>query len=76
MKGVTSLKLCFDAVEISITAMIFPFALGIGSAALIYDKLIPHSTDFASFLLFVAVALSITAVSTMIDIGPDAKIND
>jgi hypothetical protein len=58
--------------------MIFPFVLGLGSAALIYKKLIqdiPGHSDFSSFLLFVAVALSITAVSTqMIDIGPNAKI--
>lgn len=57
--------------------MVAPFALGAAAAVLVYNKLIPDNVQFSSFLLFVAVALSITAVIYiiyMIDIGPDAKI--
>lgn len=52
-----------NSIFISVTAMIFPFCLGLASSVAVYDELIPKTVPYSSFLLFVAVALSITAVS-------------
>ncbi len=51
-------------VKISVTAMICPFALGLAASVPIYQQLVPPSVRYSSFLLFIAVALSITAVRT------------
>lgn len=50
-----------DAVVISHASIIFPFALGIGLAYFIYHKFAPDGVEFASFGLFLGIAMSITA---------------
>jgi Kef-type K+ transport system membrane component KefB len=50
-----------DAVVISHASIVIPFALGIGLAYVIYDELAPAKTGFASFALFMGIAMSITA---------------
>lgn len=50
-----------DAVVISHTSIIFPFALGVGLAYFIYVEFAPSDINFMSFALFIGVAMSITA---------------
>jgi Kef-type K+ transport system membrane component KefB len=46
---------------ISITGIVFPFLLSLGVSKLLYDKYTDPSVPFATFALFVGVAMSITA---------------
>jgi len=50
-----------DAVVISHASIIFPFTLGIGLAYFIYNQFAPEGVEFASFALFLGIAMSITA---------------
>jgi len=50
-----------DAVVISHASIIFPFSLGIALAYFIYHKFAPDGVEFASFGLFLGIAMSITA---------------
>ncbi|MFT3794917.1 cation:proton antiporter [Flavobacterium sp.] len=50
-----------DAVVISHASIIFPFTLGIALAYFIYHKYAPDGVEFASFGLFLGIAMSITA---------------
>ena len=50
-----------DAVIISHASIIFPFALGIALAYFIYYRFAPEGVEFASFSLFLGIAMSITA---------------
>lgn len=50
-----------EAVVISHASIIFPFALGIGLAYLIYQSFAPQGVPFLSFGLFIGIAMSITA---------------
>ncbi|HEX8269946.1 MAG TPA: cation:proton antiporter [Flavobacterium sp.] len=50
-----------DAVVISHASIIFPFTLGIGLAYFIYEQFAPSGVQFASFALFIAISMSITA---------------
>lgn len=50
-----------DAVVISHASIIFPFTLGIGLAYFIYKQFAPEGVEFASFALFLGIAMSITA---------------
>lgn len=50
-----------DAVVISHASIVFPFALGIGLAYFVYTSFAPDNVQFASFALFVGIAMSITA---------------
>ncbi len=50
-----------DAVVISHASIIIPFSLGIGLAYLIYHRFAPANVEFASFALFLGIAMSITA---------------
>lgn len=50
-----------DAVVISHASIIFPFTLGIGLAYFIYNQFAPDGVEFASFALFLGIAMSITA---------------
>ncbi len=50
-----------DAVVISHASIIFPFTLGIGLAYFIYHQFAPEGVQFASFALFIGIAMSITA---------------
>jgi len=50
-----------DAVVISHASIIIPFSLGIGLAYFIYTQFAPPGIEFASFGLFLGIAMSITA---------------
>jgi Kef-type K+ transport system membrane component KefB len=50
-----------DAVVISHASIIFPFALGMGLAYIIYESFAPEGVQFLSFGLFMGIAMSITA---------------
>lgn len=50
-----------DAVVISHASIIFPFTLGIALAYFIYHRFAPEGVEFASFGLFLGIAMSITA---------------
>lgn len=50
-----------DAVVISHSSIIFPFALGICLAYFIYEQFAPGNVQFSSFALFTGIAMSITA---------------
>lgn len=50
-----------DAVVISHASIIIPFALGLGLAYFIYPHFAPEKVPFASFGLFLGIAMSITA---------------
>lgn len=50
-----------DAVVISHASIIIPFALGMGLAYFIYTSFAPSGIQFASFALFLGIAVSITA---------------
>lgn len=57
---------------ISITAMVLPFVLGIGASAYIWNEMpMTKTATFASFLLFVGVAVSITAFPVLARILTD-----
>ncbi|MCF2443180.1 cation:proton antiporter [Dyadobacter sp. CY345] len=50
-----------EAIVVSHASIIFPFALGIGLAFVIYERFAPAEVNFLSFALFTGIALSITA---------------
>lgn len=50
-----------DAVVISHASIVFPFALGMGLAYLLYESFAPGHVQFLSFALFMGIAMSITA---------------
>ncbi len=50
-----------DAVVISHASIVIPFALGLGLAYYIYHSFAPTGVEFASFGLFMGIAMSITA---------------
>ncbi|UPQ80281.1 cation:proton antiporter [Flavobacterium azooxidireducens] len=50
-----------DAVVVSHASIIIPFALGMGLAYYIYESFAPEGVQFASFGLFLGIAMSITA---------------
>lgn len=62
------------ALTISVSAMITPFALGLASSWVIYHTAIDQSVSFTSFLLFVAVAQSITAFPVLARIITERKL--
>eukprot|EP01111_Echinosteliopsis_oligospora_P016677 TRINITY_DN7013_c0_g1_i1.p1 TRINITY_DN7013_c0_g1~~TRINITY_DN7013_c0_g1_i1.p1 ORF type:complete len:753 (+),score=196.67 TRINITY_DN7013_c0_g1_i1:68-2260(+) len=64
------------SVIISISAMIGPFVLGLASSVAVYNVLIPSTTRFTNFLLFVAVALSITAFPVLARILAETRLLD
>eukprot|EP01114_Cavostelium_apophysatum_P020186 TRINITY_DN6698_c0_g3_i1.p1 TRINITY_DN6698_c0_g3~~TRINITY_DN6698_c0_g3_i1.p1 ORF type:complete len:757 (-),score=198.52 TRINITY_DN6698_c0_g3_i1:9-2279(-) len=62
------------AIGISVSAMILPFCLGIGSSWVIHDRVGNPNVSFSSFLLFVAVAMSITAFPVLARILTETKL--
>ncbi len=50
-----------DAVVVSHASIIIPFALGVGLSFFLYDQFAPQAIQFASFGLFVGIAMSVTA---------------
>jgi len=50
-----------DAVVVSHASIIIPFALGAGLSYFLYDQFAPQTVQFASFGLFVGIAMSVTA---------------
>lgn len=64
-----------DAVLISHASIIFPFALGLLLAYFIYEEFTHHHTHFASFALFMGIAMSITAFPVLARIVHERGIN-
>jgi Kef-type K+ transport system membrane component KefB len=58
-------------VAISCTSIAVPFALGAGLSVAIFDQLAPTGVSFTSFMLFVGVAMSITAFPVLARILQD-----
>ncbi|MBL7911531.1 MAG: cation:proton antiporter [Bacteroidia bacterium] len=54
-------KKAHEAVIISHASIIFPFALGMGLAYIIYQTYAPENINFLSFSLFIGISMSITA---------------
>ena len=54
-------KKAHEAVIISHASIIFPFALGMGLAYIIYTTYAPGNINFLSFSLFIGISMSITA---------------
>lgn len=54
-------KKAHEAVIISHASIIFPFALGMGLAYIIYQNFAPENVNFLSFALFIGISMSITA---------------
>ncbi|MBC7695090.1 MAG: cation:proton antiporter [Burkholderiales bacterium] len=54
-------KKAHEAIIISHASIIFPFALGMGLAYLIYQNFAPENVNFLSFSLFIGISMSITA---------------
>ena len=50
-----------DAVVVSHASIIIPFALGAGLSYFLYEQFAPQAIQFASFGLFVGIAMSVTA---------------
>jgi Kef-type K+ transport system membrane component KefB len=50
-----------DALVVSHTSIVIPFALGLGLAYYIYQSFAPPNVQFSSFALFIGIAMSITA---------------
>lgn len=50
-----------SALTISAAGMVLPFALGVGLAVGLYHQFVDPSVNFGHFLLFVGVAVAITA---------------
>jgi Kef-type K+ transport system membrane component KefB len=54
-------KKAHEAVIISHASIIFPFALGMGLAYILYQSYAPDTINFLSFSLFIGISMSITA---------------
>lgn len=54
-------KKAHEAIIISHASIIFPFALGMGLAFIIYQTYAPDNINFLSFSLFIGISMSITA---------------
>ena len=54
-------KKAHEAVIISHASIIFPFALGMGLAFILYQSFAPENVNFLSFSLFIGISMSITA---------------
>jgi Kef-type K+ transport system membrane component KefB len=54
-------KKAHEAVIISHASIIFPFALGMGLAYILYQSYAPDNINFLSFSLFIGISMSITA---------------
>ena len=64
-----------EAVVISHASIIIPFALGLGLAYFIYKNFAPQGIQFASFGLFIGIAMSITAFPVLARIVQERGIN-
>jgi len=65
----------YDAVVISHTSILFPFALAVGLSYFIYDQFAPGGTEFLSFALFMGVAMSIAAFPVLARITQERGIH-
>jgi len=65
----------YDAVVISHTSILFPFALAMGLSYFIYDRFAPEGTEFLSFSLFMGVAMSIAAFPVLARITQERGIH-
>lgn len=64
-----------EAVVVSHASIIVPFALGMGLAYFIYQHYAPIGVDFASFGLFIGIAMSITAFPVLARIVQERNIH-
>lgn len=64
------------ALTISAAGMILPFGLGVAVAVPLYNTFIPDTTNFGHFLLFVGVAVAITAFPVLCRILTDLNLID
>lgn len=64
-----------EAVVISHASIVFPFALGLGLAYLIYENFAPKGIQFTSFALFTGIAMSITAFPVLARIVQERGLN-
>ncbi|MBC7890309.1 MAG: cation:proton antiporter [Ferruginibacter sp.] len=64
-----------EAVVISHASIVIPFALGLGLAYFIYENFAPKGIQFASFGLFLGIAMSITAFPVLARIVQERGIN-
>lgn len=62
-----------DAIVISHAGIIFPFALGVFSALIIYREFAPDNIRFLPFALFMGIAMSITAFPVLASILRERK---
>ncbi|KAF8524646.1 cation/H+ exchanger [Hysterangium stoloniferum] len=62
------------SLTISAAGMILPFALGVGLAVAIYHKFVDPGVNFGHFLLFVGVAIAITAFPVLCRILTDLNL--
>jgi len=65
----------YEAVVISHTSILFPFALAMGLSYFIYDRFAPPGTEFLSFALFMGVAMSIAAFPVLARITQERGIH-
>ncbi len=59
------------ATWVGVTSVLLPMLLGLGVAALVYEDMAPAGVDFWPFALFMAAAMSITALPVMARILKD-----
>ncbi|KAJ3053771.1 hypothetical protein HDU99_007915, partial [Rhizoclosmatium hyalinum] len=62
------------SVAISVAGIVLPFGLGLAIARLIYDTYADQTVPFTSFLLFIGVAMSITAFPVLARILTERKL--
>jgi len=65
----------YDALVISHTSILFPFALAMGLSYFIYDQFAPEGGEFLSFALFMGVAMSIAAFPVLARITQERGIH-
>jgi len=64
------------SIAIGLSSIILPFVFGIGIAYLIFDENLNPNVSFLAFMLFVAVAMSITAFPVLARILTETKLMD
>lgn len=69
-------KNMFTAASVSFAGLILPLGLGAALGVGVYHEFIPHTVNFGLFLLFVAVAVGITAFPVLCRILTELKLLD
>jgi Kef-type K+ transport system membrane component KefB len=68
-------KKAHEAIIISHASIIFPFALGMGLAYIIYESYAPNNINFSSFSLFIGISMSITAFPVLARIVQERQLS-